>query len=113
MSLGSFHQGLTPSTHVLVRDALDSTEATSDSHTWTHGVHAAFGSANDGLELGTNLYLSPTATYGGSAYVAITPHFQWPGRAGWSVKGMAGYNKPSDASRELMFLLGLSIPTEW
>ena len=113
MSLGSFHQGLTPSTHVLVRDALDSTEATSDSHTWTHGVHAALGSANDGFELGTELYLSPTTTYGGSAYVAITPHFQWPGRAGWSVKGMAGYNKPSDASRELMFLLGLSIPTEW
>lgn len=114
VSLGSFAQGLTPSTHVLVRDAFEtSSNNTSDSPTWTHGAFATFGSPALGFEVGTSLYVSPTSAYGGSASLQLIPQSPWPGHAGWSIKGMAGYNKPSDTSRELMFLLGLSIPTEW
>ena len=115
LGLSSFQQPITPATHILVRDTFEAaSSAASSSRIWSHGTGFYLGSPNEGFELGSTLYYTPTTNaYGGSASVQLAPRSSWPGRAGWSVRGMAGYNKPSGDPRELMFLLGLSVPMAW
>lgn len=115
LGLSSFQQPTTPATHILVRDTFEAaSSAASPSRIWSHGGGIYFGSPSVGFELGSTLYYTPTTNaYGGSASVQLAPRSSWPGRAGWSISGMAGYNKPSEDPRELMFLLGLSVPMAW